>query len=110
MVKLKNCLKNNKISEAPRKIGVSGKNKIISIDVLIIGHALDKTIKENYINFCFLSNSMENISQWFAREFLGERQGRSVSKITADNLGISVNGVHFIMFLGVALYLNSKEK
>lgn len=50
----------------------------------------------------------ENISQWFAREFLGERYGRSVSQKIADNTGMSISNVHFLMVLG-ALWFNSRK-
>jgi len=51
----------------------------------------------------------ENPSQWFAREVLGERQGRSVSQRIANNLGISVDAVHLLMILS-AVYLGSRRK
>jgi len=53
---------------------------------------------------------MENISQVLAREVLGERRGRSISQIMADNLGISKDSVHLLMFLGVAAYFGSRDK
>ncbi len=52
---------------------------------------------------------MENISQWFAREVLGEKEGKSVSQIIANNTNMSVNAVHFFMALGVIAYLGSRN-
>ena len=52
---------------------------------------------------------MENLSQLFAREVLGERQGRSISQIMADNLGINKNTVHLLMLFGIAVYLDSRK-
>ena len=51
----------------------------------------------------------ENISQWFAREFLGEKYERSVSRVISDNTGMSINAVHFFMALGVIAYLGSRK-
>ncbi len=51
----------------------------------------------------------ENLSQWFARVFLGEMYGRSTSKRIADNLGGSVDIVHFLMVLGIAACFGSRK-
>jgi len=52
----------------------------------------------------------ENISQWFAREVLGEKNGRSVSQIMAHKTGMSVAGVHLlIMGLVTMAYLSNKR-
>lgn len=54
----------------------------------------------------------ENLSQLLARILLDEKQGRSISKMIADNTGASMNTVHLVMALGVLgagiAYLDSK--
>ncbi len=48
------------------------------------------------------------LSRNVARAF-GETRGRSVSRILGDNIGISVNSVHALMFLGAVAYFSSKK-
>ena len=50
-----------------------------------------------------------DLSRSIAKAF-GETQGRSVSRVLADNLRISVNAVHFLMALGVVAYLGSRKE
>jgi hypothetical protein len=56
----------------------------------------------------------ENPSQWFAGEFLGEKKGRSISKISADKMEISVSEFHSLLFIGVSItfliFANSRKK
>lgn len=48
-------------------------------------------------------------SRCLAREFLGERKGRSVSQIVEDNTGISKGAFHVLLALGIIAYLNRNK-
>ncbi|MEM0201466.1 MAG: hypothetical protein QXD23_03610 [Candidatus Micrarchaeaceae archaeon] len=56
---------------------------------------------------------IDNPSKWFAREFLNEKNGRSVSKIIADGMSISIDEVHSLMFFigiyGLLLFISRQK-